>query len=170
VRIGKVDLVAPPLENLAVGLRLGIAGKVDEIDSHFDRPAHDFMAVLEKHAHVGRIGRTGIRIDFSLGLDDLVDPLPVPAHANRRDPQTGLPQPAIFHVGVIVAGVLYRGRHVLGTGRHDVGMATGQGHAGAGSRHLGSRIANEITPSNLRFGHAYSPWIFMPCDGRRWEG
>ena len=65
-----------------------------------DAAVDDFVAVLHEGRHVFLLVRTVVRIDLRGSADHLVDPLPVPAHADGRDPQAGLAQPAIFHLGL----------------------------------------------------------------------
>ena len=99
----------------------------------------------------------GIRIDVALRLDDLVDALPMSAQAHGRDPQPGLAQPAVFHLGVIAAGVLHLGRHVLGQGGHDVPRTGGDRRPDGQPGRLGGHVADKLATRKFCRGHFGSP-------------
>jgi hypothetical protein len=112
VGAAEVHFVAAASECVSVGKDFAAGAGIDVIDAVFDAGSDDVASVLLK----------------VVCATDVRKFLPVTAEAERRDPEAGFSEPAIFHIRVIAAGRFYKAANRVGFAGSLIGFGVLSSH------------------------------------------
>src|SRR5208282_2375745 len=111
--VAQVHLVAPALEGFAIGQDFLADAGVDVIDAAIDAAANHVVAVLVEFRTA--LSEPDPAFALLLAADDLVDPLPMPSQADRRNHHPRPAAAAILHLRIVIEDGLRLG--LLGVAR-----------------------------------------------------